>query len=677
MKKFTRFNLCVLFLSSLLYASCQKHPEYANYVQRRAMSMDSSMKAPLRLIPLVPGAICPKGWIGDQARAAANGTTGHLDEWAPTFRDGWKGIGIDALGANKTNGTGWPLEQCAYWLDGAVRLAYILQDSALIEKVSQRLDGVVNGVLASDRCSFIHWTDIDLANSNFNNWASSHIGRALVAYYQATGDERILQALVKVYAHYPLQPLKNEFMSHNGIANIDPMLDTYRMSGCRSILDTILSMANTPSFRQTAEEWRQGRLATGHGVATYEDTRIPAIAYLCTGDTTLLRASESCYEWIEQNHMLPYGVASSEEHLAGIGSTRHTETCNVATSEWSYQKMFEITGDRKWGDRIERVFFNAAPQPLARDYQSLCYYQSPNRVQGVLPAEEPRNPANVGDRSYVYRPTGHDVLCCAGNSNRILPFYIMHMWAGTPDFGAAATLYGPSRVKLVAGKNDIPVEIVEETQYPFEETIRLTILPDKKVTFPLYLRIPGWCKDPQISVNGSAIEIEVSEEGFARIDRKWRKGDQVTLLLPMQPSISEGKETPFPTTPYFRENNRPISLLDQIDNPFRCVWYGPLLFSLPLPDIDANTQGEGEWRYALPSVAPEKIKITREEMPDRWDWPYNSPLKLEVPAKAFNWNPSPLYPLPAGKVIDGTDTTIVLIPYGCAKFRICMFPVAE
>ena len=85
-------------------------------------------------LPLPPGAVEPAGWLRDWAMAAHDGISGHLDKYHATFRDGWKGISITAPGA-EPNGMGWPLEQSAYWLDGALRLGFILHDEALIRKI--------------------------------------------------------------------------------------------------------------------------------------------------------------------------------------------------------------------------------------------------------------------------------------------------------------------------------------------------------------------------------------------------------------------------------------------------------------------------------------------------------------------------------------------------------------
>jgi hypothetical protein len=84
---------------------------------------------------------------------------------------------------------------------------------------------------------------------------------------------------------------------------------------------------------------------------------------------------------------------------------------------------------------MERAFFNAGAAPIARDFQTMCYYQSPNRLRAdSLPAEQPHCPGPEGVR---FRRLGRpQVLCCVGAVNRIIPNYILHMWMGS-------VLYGP------------------------------------------------------------------------------------------------------------------------------------------------------------------------------------------------------------------------------------------
>jgi hypothetical protein len=668
----------------LILCSCnpklqQRETVFLN--KRNFIVSDTALKVKPAFISLPAGAVQPQGWIKDEAILASQGITGHLDEWSATFEMAWKGVGFKARGADPETGMGWPLEQSSYWLDGAVRLAYILNDSVLINKISARLNQVVDGVLNGGN-SFVYWHDVDYKKKNFESWAHSHMGRALVAYYEATGNPRVLEALTKVYSSFNLIPLPFLTWDVTGCTNTDPMLDTYELSGDKRILNTILNIAKSEETQTTAQRWNAGEYENGHGVIVYENLRIPALLYPWTNNPDLLKASRAHLDWLDKYHTLPYGIISSEEYVAGIGSTRNTETCNVSCSAWTYQQMYEITGEGSWGDRIERVFFNAAPAPVARDYQTMAYYQSPNRIEGLLPAENPGHPgASGGKDSYIFRPLGHDVLCCVGNLTRAVPNYIMHIWMATTDKGIAATLYGPSIVKTVVGKN-IPLTITSETDYPFKESIRMTVEPAKSCAFPVYLRIPQWCKEPEIKVNGENIAANNNESGFVKVDRKWEKGDIIDLNFPMQIEVVNGRENAFPRLDYFIKGNsagRPLAKETEINSPYRTVYYGPLLFAFPVKDINPNEQAPGQkWNYALVSSDASTIKPVFSKMPEHWSWQIeDAPVKLIVKASEFDWQPTSVLPLPKEEVTGGEETDITLVPYGCTKFRISMFPIAK
>jgi len=663
--------------------SCHREivPEKRDQVflaKRDFIYTDSAIEVKPHFVSLPAGAVRPAGWVRDWAEAAANGITGHLDEWDPVYGMGWKGVGIQAVGADPSNGTGWPLEQCSYWLDGAVRLAYILQDSALIHKITERLDGVVNGVLENDGKSFVWWVkDLDFRNSNFNCWAHSHLGRALVAYYEATANPLILQALTKVYGQFEAQPLPWSVGDVNGSCNIDAMMSVYELSGDKAVLANILKIANDSVTQDAVKRWKNGEFASGHGVITYENLRIPAMMYPVTNQEDMLQGSLNYVGWLDKNHLLPYDIASSEENVAGIGSTRNTETCNVGCSEWSYEKLLEVTGDSRWSDRIEKVFFNAGPAPVACDFQTMSYYQAPNRIEGLMPSETPGHP---GAGSYNFKNTGHTVLCCVGNSNRIIPFFVQNQWLGTADKGLAASLYAPSVVNTVVGEG-VPVEIETVTNYPFEETIQMTVNPaSQKCKFPLYLRIPKWCSHPELKINGKSINLQ-GNEGFFKTECEWRKGDRIELYFPMGVQVEDGRETPYPEQDYFIKggsSGRKLAPIRDVNSPFRTVSYGPLLFALPVRDIDPNHQApDGKWQYALASRDATDFEIERSAMPAHWSWQIDdAPVRLKARAVAFDWKPTPILPLPKEPVAGGEEEQITLIPYGCTKFRISMFPIA-
>jgi hypothetical protein len=398
--------------------------------------------------------------------------------------------------------------------------------------------------------------------------------------------------------------------------------------------------------------------------------------YPWTGDRKLLDATLATIRWSDKHHGLPIGLVSGEEHLAGIGSTRNVETCNVAAGPWTFGTLLRITGERGWADRMEQVFFNAGPAPIARDFQTMSYYQSPNRLSMSLPCDRPGNPSNAMGDSYRFTDIGHPVLCCVANSSRIVPNYIMGMWMATFDRGLAATLYGPCQLntKLAGG---VQVQIESETVYPFEEEIRMTIRPDAKVNFPLYLRIPAWCKRPSLKLNGKTLPVRKDDKGFAKIKRLWARGDQITLRLPMQVEFVKGQETSFPRGKYFKK--RSLSKLTDLCNPYASVTYGPLLFALPIPDAGSPNQPvkDAVCNYAL--VVPgtlRDVQVLRQPLPTHWSWELNSPVKLKLSARQFDWQPTELQPLPVAPIKDGKPASITLVPYGCTKFRVSMFPVA-
>ena len=287
--------------------------------------------------------------------------------------------------------------------------------------------------------SFIYWKK-GYKPTGFNSWAHSQMGRALVALYQGTGDRRVLNALVKVYADYPAKMGPIDFNDVRGLCNLDAMLETYSYSGDRRILDRALEGIAQPEVVKVLDAWRVGDVVPGHTVILCENVRLPALVYPWSGDRDQLLTTMRVVNWLDTNHMLPYGVPSGSENVCGIGAFRKTETCDVTAFLLLTSWLYRIQGDGDWGDRMERAFFNASAAPIARDFKTMCYYQSPNRIGAqTLPQF-----LNGGAEWLRFTKLGFpNVLCCVGACNRMLPYYVMHMWMATGDNGLAATLYGP------------------------------------------------------------------------------------------------------------------------------------------------------------------------------------------------------------------------------------------
>lgn len=633
-------------------------------------------------VPLKIGEITPEGWIRDWGEDALKGITGHLDEYSASIFEGWTGYDFTEVKGSQPGGAGWPLELSAHWLEGALNLSYLLKDTVLFNRVSHRLDKVVQGVLNGGE-TFVFWLPrkavVDSLGKNdvlqeYNNWAHSIMGRTLLFYYQITGKKDVLKALVKVYKQFSPGSLPYEF-SGGGSCNIEAMAGTYLLSGEESIRDSILSFSRRFSYRQVKEKWYNRDFVVGHGGGFYEMFRIPAMLYIWTGDTTDLIASKRAIEWGEKQNMLPMGICSGEEYLAGIGATRNVETCNISYANWAFLWMLRNTGDCNYADRIEKIFFNAAPAPVSRDYKIMCYYQSANRYNDSLPGQNLRNP---GPGAYKYTKIGHPVQCCVANINRNIPMYVSNMWMRTPDNGLVAALYGPCRVKTnLSGKY---VGIHCQTAYPFGENIEMTLSLKRDAEFPLYFRIPDWCEAPLIQVNGEKINTEGAAKRLVKILRKWSDDDKIVLEFPMKPYVLKGRETPYPQISYFDFNHK-LAKDTTVNWPYECIYLGPLLFSYPIPDKTPNEEVRGaKFNYALDvNLNSQKTQIAVEKlpMPKKWDWRLEAPVRLKVKAKEFDWHPSENQPLPKNLIKGDKAVDLELVPYCCTKFRLTMFPVTE
>jgi hypothetical protein len=288
-----------------------------------------------------------------------------------------------------------------------------------------------------------------------------------------------------------------------------------------------------------------------------------------------------------------------------------------------------------------------------------------------------------GGHMMAYHPNpGLETACCGGNVHRAMPNYTIRMWMKTNDNGLAAVLYGPSKIKAKVGADQTSVEIVQTTNYPFEEEIHFKIDASRAVHFPLSLRVPAWCDAPRLTVNGAAVTAAKNGKGFLVLQRSFAPGDVVTLTLPMKLAVS-----------HWPQNGIGIE-------------HGPLVYSLPIqtnwtsyvegrfttPEFPGwEATPTGAWNYGL---ALDEAKLASEvefkrnpaATQGKFDPWTNPPSTLTVPArKILDWelqtNPDdakqkftpPLPDLSTSKISDKVER-LTLVPYGSTQLRVTIFP---
>jgi DUF1680 family protein len=199
------------------------------------------------------------------------------------------------------------------------------------------------------------------------------------------------------------------------------------------------------------------------------------------------------------------GIGCGEGWSENQDSHKHSETCASTYSLWFFEELINLDQDLSQGDLMERVIYNTLFAAQEPDGRKLRYF----------------TPFS-GRREYYTT----DLFCCPGNFRRgisRLSLNVLYCYNG----GIAINLYTSFEADVTLPGN-IKVKILQETNYPNEGKVRITFTPSKPAKFPLHLRLPRWCSDPVVLVNGKKMK------SGAVIERRWRRGDVVELDMKME-----------------------------------------------------------------------------------------------------------------------------------------------
>lgn len=644
-----------------------------------------------RYAELPLSAIKPQGWLKHQLQIMRDGTTGHLDDvHAKLANDnGWLG------------GKGDAWEETPYWLDGAVPLAYLLDDKPLQQKVlkyinwtidHQRPSGYFGGITKDEREKNLNVT-VENCASGDDWWPKMVMLKAIQQYYTATNDARVVPFMTR-YFHYQLQALKTcpinkwtEWAQSRGTDNVMMAQWLYGITKDRKLLE-LASLIESQSFAWSewlgSRDWVMGAAAQQnsdhwmrrHAVNVGMALKAPAINYQRTGDKTYLTSLKTGFSDLMLLHGLPMGIFSGDEDLHGNDPTQGVELCAIVEAMYSLEKIIGISGDMQYIDALERMTFNALPTQTTDDYNAKQYFQIANQVQvkrGVFNFSLPfsREMNNVFGMRSGY-------TCCLANMHQGWTKFATHLWYATPDNGLAALTYSPNTVTAHVGANQTPITLNEITQYPFDDSIVFELNSPSDVQFPLHLRIPSWCQQATISVNGQTLQTPTGGQ-VVILNRTWKNGDKIRLQLPMTV-----------TTSNWGRNSRAVER-------------GPLVYALKLDerwekqhqDVEGdyfNVFPTSAWNYGLLQSVVKTPTATLTIQPVRpatesfiWNLQH-APIEIKAPAKKIpGWQivndvaPQPVTDrdgLFRGDV-SPTVETITLVPYGCTKVRIVAFPVVK
>ncbi|MBS1527570.1 MAG: glycoside hydrolase family 127 protein, partial [Bacteroidetes bacterium] len=631
-------------------------------------------------IPL--GAIHPTGWLRDQLETMRDGTTGHLDEvyWKVKNNNGWLG----------GTGDGW--EETPYWLDGAVPLAWLLDDPTLKTKVlkyinwtidHQRPSGYFGPITKAERDSGLVITTANPEKGE-DWWPKMLMLKVMKQYYTASNDERAIKFLTN-YFHYELEALKKCPINHwtdwaqsRGTENIMVAQWLYEKTGDPKLLD-LADELNRQCYAWSnwfgGRDWVMDAAAQQndsdwmhrHGVNVGMALKDPALKFQRTGDSAYLADLKLGFNDIMTLHGLPNGAFSADEDLHGNLPTQGSELCAIVEDMFSMEQDIAVTGDMRYMDALERITFNALPAQTTDDYNNKQYFQIANQPvieRGVFEFSLPfgREMNNVlGMRS--------GYTCCLANMHQGWTKYAQHLWYKTQDDGLASFVYGPNKLTTTAGRDNAPISIDEVTDYPFGDEVTFNISAEKPAKFDWKLRIPSWCSEGVVTLNGKELQ-RLKGGHFVTIGRTWKDKDKLVLKLPMHVSTSN-----------WGRNSRAIER-------------GPLVYALKLGERweKSNDPHEGDyfsvyptqnWNYGLTQnivADPGKnLQVSVKPLSGKFVWnEAHAPVEItatgrQIPGWKLNGGVAdqPVTDRDGeyrGAVSD-TVHTITLIPYGFTKVR--------
>jgi len=467
------------------------------------------------------------------------------------------------------------------------------------------------------------WSELAVSHELYN---AGHLYEAAAAHFMATGKRALLDVALKnadlVARTFGERAGKRRgFPGHQEIELA--LVKLYRLTGKRDYLDLAKYFLDQRGRGLTLRQYPPGNRfaiyndatqiqahkpvleqdeAVGHAVRlTYMAAGMTDIAAL-TGDEAYFGAVRRLWNNVVGKKMYLTGGIGSRHDRERFGEayelpnlTGYLETCaSIGMALWN-QRLFLLTGEAAYLDVMERVMYNGILSGVSLD-GTLFFYPNPLESDGKYRFNKGR----------AGRAPWFGVACCPGNISRFLPSVPGYVYA-TRDDVLYVNMFVAGEAKIeMAGR---AVGITQETRYPWDGTVRLTIDPGRKGRFALHIRVPGWARNRPVPtdlysyadgaaggetgvalrVNGRAVALDM-DKGFARIRRTWKRGDTVEAVLPMaarrvvaHPAVKD-------------------------DAGFVAVERGPLVYCAEAPDNGGR---------ALGIVLPEGAGLEAEHRPDK------------------------------------------------------------
>ena len=490
------------------------------------------------------------------------------------------------------------------WMEAATYVYAINRDEAILHELDEVID-VIGKTQEDD--GYLH-TNIQIDGiPHFSNrkyhemYNCGHLYTSACIHNRITGKTNFLSIAIKnadlLYKLFQPQPKELSRFGFNQ-SQIMGLTELYRSTRDRRYLELAEIFINNRGKSEVVEDastagypigdmvqervpLREETEAVGHAVLALYYYSGAADVYAETGEKALIDALDRLWDNVANKKMYVTGAVGQAHFGASTrrdkieegfldeylmpNSTAYNETCaNIANAMFNW-RLLSIKGESKYADIMELVLYNSALVGISADGKHY-FYANPLRMNhGQREYADHRDCTESANREpYI------ECFCCPPNLVRTIAK--ASGWAySLSENGVTVNLFGGNKLNTTLPDGSA-LKLTQQTSYPWEGRVLLTVDECKTSEFSISVRVPNWAVGTTIQINGNDAGVEVVPGTFAVIERAWQAGDVITVDMPMEVTMVEGH-------PRIEEVRNQVA-----------IKRGPLVYCIESPDLPAGTK---------------------------------------------------------------------------------------
>ncbi|WP_420400465.1 glycoside hydrolase family 127 protein [Flagellimonas sp.] len=607
MKKIKILSLCIL----LFTVSCKEEKQKAPKVTSKIVEFDknagivNNTNSPHVKLKSIDIGDCrwTKGFWADKWKTAEEVMIPHMGTILKgDIGHGYNNFKIAAgLKEGDFKGFSWHDGDFYKWMESSLYLYGVSKNEAIIQELDEIIEVIAkaqqdDGYLSTR--AIIQDKVEPFTNRRYHElYNSGHLLTAACIHNRVTGKRNFLDIAIK-HANYlydlfvPITDKLKRFGFNQ--TQIMGLVELYRSTKDKRYLELAEQFINLRGTYEIIDDemtkgypigdmvqervpFREETEAVGHAVLALYYYAGAADVYAETGEKELLDALDRLWDNVTNKKMYVTGAVGQthygrssrldkieegfiDEYMMP-NMTAYNETCaNICNSMFNY-RMLTLSGDSKHGDIMELVLHNSGLSGISLEGKDYYYSNPLRKIDGALDYEK----MNV---EFPKRQSYLECFCCPPNLVRTIAKSPGWAYSKSTN-GVAVNLYGGNELEttLLDGSS---IKLEQESNYPWDGAVNITIKECKSEPFEILLRIPAWAKGSSISVNGKAIDNIVAGS-FAKIEQTWKAGDVISLEMPMEVKFVEGH-------PRIEEVRNQVA-----------IKRGPVVYCIESADVPKNT----------------------------------------------------------------------------------------